>query len=652
MTRNAADNAWYWRLPYLTVPLLLVVISALVWLTRQYDLEEQQTNLLSDVLWMEQNLHFHMERNESQLSQLAEELFKPGKPSAQAEARLRQLLQPDTALVRVSWLAPTGKEIGAMPPDGDTPESPGFVDMLPKQEMLRLAQGAGRPIYGPVRAQDDGGTLFDVFVPYFDDSGFQGIVVATYALKELLSREIPWWFSERYRVSAINSDGLEIATKSKVAPLSNRLEYRIPFEPPGHGVSLHITAYKGETRWIPILLVASMVLLTGIIIWSLIRMRRHISRRQAAERALQSAIAFRKAMEDSLLTGLRARDMEGRITYVNPAFCKMTGYGAEELLGQAPPMPYWDPDDAPDMAERQVQILSGTAPTTGIERRLIRKNGEPFHALIFDAPLIDAEGHQTGWMGSVLDITEQKRMRDLARQQNERLQATARLVTMGEMASTLAHELNQPLAAISSYSAGCLNRLESGNADPGELKLILAKLSKQAQRAGQIIKRVHDFVRRSEPKRESTDINGLVAEAVALVEPDARKHQVRIETRLAPALAPVSADRVMIEQVVINLIRNGMDAMGQTPAGERTLGVSTRVEGQTILIQVADRGHGIPPEAVAHLFQPFYTTKSEGMGMGLNICRSIAELHHGHLDFEPNPGGGTIFTFSLPMDSP
>src|SRR5574338_464500 len=221
---------------------------------------------------------------------------------------------------------------------------------------------------------------------------------------------------------------------------------------------------------------------------------------------------------------------------------------------------------------------------------------------------------------------------------------------MGEMASTLAHELNQPLAAISSYSAGCLNQLERENADPSELKDILAKLGKQAQRAGQIIKRVHNFVRRSEPKREMVDINALIREAVALVEPDARKRLARIETALAPRLAEVPADPIMIEQVVVNLLRNGMDAMVDIPPAHRVLHIATRTRDGQVLIQVADRGRGIPPEAAARLFQPFYTTKAEGMGMGLNICRSIAELHRGKLGFEPNPGGGTIFTFALPIE--
>jgi two-component system sensor histidine kinase DctS len=648
-----APQNWYWRLPYLTIPLFLILIATLVWLTRNYDREEQRNALLSDVLWMEQNLRFHLERNEGQLQQLAEELLSsPTAPSPQSDVRLRQLLAPDSALVRIFWVDTGGRVTGTYPPPGESDARGIAPPSAPAQDLLRIAQSVGRPTYGPTYPAKGGDTHFQVHVPYFADGAYRGAVVGIYSLGELLSREIPWWFSERYRVAAVGQDGVELASKTKVAPLASNLTYAIPFEPPGHGTDLTITAYKGETRWIPLLLTASIVLLAGAIVWSLLRMRRHVIRRLAAEQALRGAMAFRKAMEDSLLTGLRARDLAGRITYVNPAFCKMVGYSADELIGQAPPMPYWDPEDPPDLGERQAQSLAGTARVTGVERRLIRKNGEPFDVLIFDAPLIDAEGCQTGWMGSVLDITEQKRMRDLARQQEDRLQATARLVTMGEMASTLAHELNQPLAAISSYSSGCLNRLESENLDPGELRSILVKLGKQAQRAGQIIKRVHDFVRRSEPKREKLDITGVVQEAIALLEPDIRKRQAHLESRLATNLPAVEADPVMVEQVAVNLIRNGMDAMEATPVRERHLWVRTRAEDNQVLIQVADRGSGIPPEMALRLFEPFYTTKAEGMGMGLNICRSIAELHQGKLSFEPNPGGGTIFTFSLPIARP
>ncbi|PKO55163.1 MAG: PAS domain-containing sensor histidine kinase, partial [Betaproteobacteria bacterium HGW-Betaproteobacteria-19] len=365
-----------------------------------------------------------------------------------------------------------------------------------------------------------------------------------------------------------------------------------------------------------------------VIVWSTWQLRRQLARRQAAEQALRRESAFRKAMEDSVITGLRARDHEGRITHVNPAFCRMTGYSADELIGATPPMPYWDPDQIDRTLEVHDNVMSAGTPVDGLEVSLRRKNGERFDALIFEAPLIDAEGRDNGWMGSVLDITEQKRARELARQQEERLQATSRLVTMGEMASTLAHELNQPLAAIASYNSGCINRLDASEIDPAELREIHEKIGRQARRAGEIIRRVHDFVRRSEPKRETVDLHAIIVEAVGLIEADARKRRMRITTELRPNPPMVTADPVMIEQILVNLVRNGMDAMRSTPAALREVRIRTHSTGSMMEVQVCDRGAGIDAESAARLFQPFFTTKEEGMGMGLNICRSIAELHH------------------------
>jgi two-component system sensor histidine kinase DctS len=357
-------------------------------------------------------------------------------------------------------------------------------------------------------------------------------------------------------------------------------------------------------------------------------------------------------MEDSMITGMRARALDGRLTHVNPAFCRMTGYSADELVGQVPPLPYW----LPDHIERRQELIArledtGSTPE-GIELRFRRKNGEPLDVLLFEAPLIDAQGRHTGWLGSFLDITEQKRARELASQQEERLQATSRLVTMGEMASTLAHELNQPLAAIASYNSGCINRLDAGQIDAAELRAIHDKLGRQARRAGDIIRRVHDFVRRSEPKHVSLDLNALVRDAVALTEADAHKRRMRIRTDLAAQLPAVVADPVMIEQVLVNLVRNGMDAMHDRPPAQREVSIRTRQNEGQIEVRVADRGCGIAAEVARRLFEPFFTTKPEGMGMGLNICRSIAELHHGRLSFESNPEGGTIFILSLPVDHP
>jgi two-component system sensor histidine kinase DctS len=408
------------------------------------------------------------------------------------------------------------------------------------------------------------------------------------------------------------------------------------------------TSYKTETGLLRNVLALAIVGLAATVLASLWALRRHMLGRLAAEQALSNEHAFRKAMEDSLLTGMRARDLEGRIVYVNPAFCRMTGYSAAELVGLKPPMPYWAPEEYEATLAMHQKVLAGLAPSQGVEVRLQRRNGERFDALIYEAPLIDAEGRHTGWMGSVLDVTERKRAEELARQQQEKLQFTARLVTMGEMASTLAHELNQPLSAIASYTTGCINRLEANNLPADELHNTLAKLAQQAQRAGRIIRRVHDFVRRSEPQRAPCAINAIIDEAIGLIGADARKRGVRIVQELADRLPELSADRVMIEQVLLNLMRNGMDAMQATPAAERQLVVATTAAEGGLLVSVADRGCGIAREISEHLFEPFFSTKPEGMGMGLNICRSIIEFHKGRMWVDANPQGGTIFRFTLP----
>jgi two-component system sensor histidine kinase DctS len=257
--------------------------------------------------------------------------------------------------------------------------------------------------------------------------------------------------------------------------------------------------------------------------------------------------------------------------------------------------------------------------------RLMRRDGERFDALLYEAPLIDADGRHTGWMASVLDITERKQARERTRQQEEKLAATARLITMGEMASALAHELNQPLAAIAGYTAGSLNLLRAGGPGPAGLEEALGKTAQQAQRAGQIIRRVHEFVRQREPTRVPVRLNSTVEEALGFAEAEARKRQVRISVRLAEDDPELQADPVLLQQVLLNLLRNGMDAMAATPAAERHLQVSVVRADAAVTVAVADRGCGLTPQVRDQMFQPFFTTKAEGMGMGLHICRSIME---------------------------
>lgn len=501
-----------------------------------------------------------------------------------------------------------------------------------------------------------------------------------------------------------------------------------------------------------------------------------ITDRKVAERALTDEYAFRKAMEESVSTGLRAIDLEGRVIYVNPAFCRMLGWSEQELLGLKPPFPYWPPEDEEQLVRNIELTLAGQAPARGFEQRVMRKNGLRMDVRLYISPLIDASGKQTGWMGAMTDITEPKRVRaeleasqervkavldgldsavyvadsrydeilfanrafqnifgfdavgkncwevtaacrppvgsydsdpkrlspevlprqlfdgevqnslsgrwyhlhdrairwvdgrvvrvqiatditerkhvdEVNLQQQKRLEQTSRLITMGEMASSLAHELNQPLAAIANYCMGCVKRLKGGGTRPEDILAAMEKASFQAERAGKIIRRMREFVKKSEPNRGPVALADIVEETLGFADIEARKQAVEIRLDLPADLPEIFVDRIMIEQVLLNLVKNGIEAMRDTPQPERQLTVSARLaDNRMVEVAVADRGHGIGATTAEELFAPFYTTKPEGMGMGLPICRSIIEFHQGRLWVEPNPGGGTVFRFTLPMD--
>jgi C4-dicarboxylate-specific signal transduction histidine kinase len=251
-------------------------------------------------------------------------------------------------------------------------------------------------------------------------------------------------------------------------------------------------------------------------------------------------------------------------------------------------------------------------------------------------------------LGIATDITDRKEMAELVRQQQERLSSTARLIIMGEMASMLAHEINQPLSAIANYCSGCVARLEAG-ADAEAVLPAMKKASAQAERAGKIIRRIREFVKKSEPRRAPVQVAAILDDALGFAEIDAHRLNIRLVVEVAAELPDVHADRIMIEQVVINLVRNGFDAMKNTVEDERVLVVRARRSGAAAVeVAVIDRGHGINAEDRERLFTPFFTTKQEGMGIGLNICRSIIEFHDSRLIVGDNPEGGTIFAFILP----
>ena len=642
-------SGWYLTLPKLAIGLLVVMLATLFWLLQKNEIEDQRATLVADILWLEQNIQFHLAGNADQIQQLAIDLGKEADATRIFDTRARHMLKNNPELTHLFWLNADGKPVSALPSELAVRTLPDPQGESGATTALELARRMGKPTYSDPYVAD-GDRRFELYVPFYQGQKLRGVLVGIYSLNGLLGQVVPWWFTEKYQVRIIDDEGNTLASKSRVdAGTPSSLSYQIPLDPPGHGLLLQAVVHQQGGNVAQRFIAAIIVLLAGAVFWSLWAIRSLIRRRLAAEQALRSEHAFRKAMEDSLTVGMRARDRQGRITYVNPAFCEMTGFAAEELIGTLPPYPYWEPETLESTRKLHDAVLDGRAPPQGFELRFRRKNGERFDALVYEAPLIDADGRHTGWMGSVLDVTERKRAEELARQQQEKLQATSRLVAMGEMASTLAHELNQPLAAISSYNAGCLNRLEADDFSPAELRTALEKLGVQAQRAGRIIRRVHDFVRKREPQLAECDLAEIIDDSIGFIEPLARKRGVRIERQIPGWRPPLMADQVMIEQVLLNLMRNAIEAMGETPAEQRRLAVLCAQHGDQLEVRVVDRGPGIADAVLERLFTPFFSTKPEGMGMGLNICRSIIEFHRGRLWVERNPEGGTIFIFTLPM---
>ena len=248
------------------------------------------------------------------------------------------------------------------------------------------------------------------------------------------------------------------------------------------------------------------------------------------------------------------------------------------------------------------------------------------------------------------DITERRKNEMLLVEQQARSELNSRLVTMGEMASSLAHELNQPLSAISNYAYVVASMMKkAGVPEEHEMFYSVTRIESQAERAAGIIRRIRSFTRRSEPKMEAIDIKHLVDEVKELATIQARRYNAKVEYFTAQDVHTVWCDEIMIEQVLLNLIKNGIEASsgieGRKPEVSLTIYYSAD---HHVVFEVADNGTGIPDENKAHLFDPFFTTKSAGMGMGLNICRTIVELHHGRLTISDNIGHGTIFTLTLP----
>ncbi len=643
------------------VPLVAGMLAILVWLAGRFEASQVQSLLDRDTVAAASDIRTGLNRNAQSLQAL--QATQPTLSAWQAEAT--HLLRERRELLRVEWRDSEVRMFASVdsayraPVFGRTWRQQAQADVaLACAQALRLSQPAYSTSYYVPQADGLGMEVMDLCVPMVSSGEVTSYVVATYSLGEILSSLVGPQLARNQEVSFTEADGTRLALHGLAQRGRRTFTSQQLLDLPGNTIVLRMNSWRSAPDIFPNVLTAMVTVMSIALVTVLVMLGNDMRLRMSVERDLADALAFRKAMEDSLVTGLRARDLQGRITYVNPAFCEMVGFTPEELLGQSLPAPYWPPELADEYSKRQEVRLAGqhTPPREGFESVFMRKDGSRFPVLIIEAPLINAQGVQTGWMSAFLDVSEQRRIEELSRASQERLQATARLATVGEMASLLSHELNQPLAAISSYATGSLNLLEHG--DTQDLQVALQRIAQQAERAGKVIRSVHDFVRRRDQAREPVSPQALVDAVMPLVTLQARKLGVTVVTRLPAGLPPAHCDRTMVEQVLLNLARNAMQAMDEArvprPSLSLQVRLAARAEGGKAWLEfsVADVGPGIAPEVQQQLFTPFFTTKAEGMGLGLSLCRTVVEQHGGHLLFEPHQPQGTIFRFTLPAFEP
>ncbi len=356
-----------------------------------------------------------------------------------------------------------------------------------------------------------------------------------------------------------------------------------------------------------------------------------------------------QAILDTAVDGIVIIDERGSIETLNTATERIFGYSAEELMGRN--VGVLMPGNHRDEHDQYLRnyLTTGQKKIIGIGREVEgrRKDGSTFPLDLAVSEF--SVGGKRRFMGLMRDISDRKRAEQEARLHLEELAHASRLSALGEMATGIAHEVNQPLAAIVSYAQACLNMMKSGNADPAVVRDALEQISAQGRRAGDIVHQLRQFVRKERADRGSVDVNQCVQNVLTLFAHDLKTHNAQLALELAGDLPMITADRVQIEQVILNLLRNALEAVSQQEASTRRVKIETaRTKNAGIQLRVSDNGPGLSEESVERLFDTFYTTKPQGLGVGLSISRSIIESHGGRLDAQQNASGGLDLYFDLP----
>jgi PAS domain S-box-containing protein len=795
--------------PLVSVLLFLAAIIAAFWYLRNEELEREQESVKRDTEVVQQQIRLRMIESQEQLLRLAREISIKAVNSEQFMQQASDFVRARPEVISVSWKqadesikaahsalnlylpAPQGLNLD---PYSNASSYDPLRDIQVPQSAFRQAKERNQPVYSQPYINGLAARVIQIQVPLIDSTGFIGTLSAEYSLEALMRYMVPREIVARHAMSLVQVGG-EVLTSTVSASAESAAKptfvHEVIVTPVGNGLILRGMGFRTSTNLVGNTLFWMVVALSALTVWTLVGTLRHMRRRAQIQKTLVQETNFRRAMENSMLTGMRTIDLEGRITYVNPAFCAMTGFAEDELIGCVPPYPYWPKDRLDEFNRMFQQELLGRSPMGGIEVVMQRRDASQFDARMYVSPLIDAQGNQTGWMTSVTNITEAKRVRDqltaaherfttvlegldaavsvvsvqrgellfanrsyrlwfganpgahseltggefdpadladgdesvdnfgnlptqeltaagvdareiymesaqkwfdvraryiqwtdghlaqmliatditarrqaeeASARQAEKAQFTSRLITMGEMASTVAHELNQPLAAISNYCSGMVSRIKSDNISTEGLIEALEKTSRQAQRAGQIIHRIRQFVKRSEPQRQPARARDIIEAVLELAGFEMRRRRVTLNSTIAQRLPTLMVDPILIEQVLLNLLKNAAEAIdsAQMPQSRRHVDLrvqlrKTEDQGQVVEFVVTDAGPGMKDEMRSRLFEAFHSSKAEGLGIGLSLCRSIIESHHGRIAAENIYNGSTVlgcrFTFTLPVDS-
>jgi two-component system sensor kinase FixL len=375
------------------------------------------------------------------------------------------------------------------------------------------------------------------------------------------------------------------------------------------------------------------------------------ARKEAEELLRRSEAELRLAQEVANLGNYVMQTGGGEPDYFSPQLYRILGVqpgGAtvarEEFLDR-----WVHPSDRKRVAVEFARMdAGGTA--LDIEYQVVLHDGTRRHLHHLAQAVFGPDGRVQKHVGTIHDITDRRRAEDEARVLQERLTHFSRLSTMGEMAAGLAHEINQPLSAIATYAQACQRLIRLPEPEIEEVIAALEQINAQALRAGEVIRRLRNFVKNREVKREPVNCARLLEDLRTLAETDARLHNIRLRLDCHEPLPTVYADPIQLQQVVLNLVRNAIDAMSDAPEDRREVVLMTRAAADgEVEVTVADHGTGLAPEATEHLFNPFFTTKASGTGLGLAISRSIVRAHGGRLWHTPNDGCGVRFHFTLPV---